>query len=367
MRRHQMLFLVGALGFALAAYPHESATTEFVFAPSDNAAPKEHHVDERPSDAAKKHSDGEPDNRGTEERPLIVQIQPQHHNEVAADAKPERHWYDDPEWWTAWFTLGLFISTTALWIFTWKLWNTTKDAVAGEQNALKVASDTAKAAADHVGQTARTADAMKEVAVAMAKSTEIAKISADATAKLAASATLSAQAAIGVELPRLEVEQAVLVESYTNAQRAIETGDIRIAFYNHGRTTAHIIETCVIGVVPEYDFLPTKARYPLSSVVRSDIGTITAAENTYVIDCYKRISAKEGDAISILKGEKKLWVYGYIRYRDFLDGIWTTKFCLTYSRTATGYTFDDESVYPDYVGRSRDDPRSNHDETENLV
>jgi hypothetical protein len=76
--------------------------------------------------AADKHENSQPNQRGTPEAPFIVQIQPPGQNRVAPQSQQERYWYTTSEGWTAAFTLGLFISTTGLWVFTAFLWNTVR-------------------------------------------------------------------------------------------------------------------------------------------------------------------------------------------------------------------------------------------------
>jgi hypothetical protein len=181
-----------------------------------------------------------------------------------------------------------------------------------------------------------------------------ARISADAARKAAEAADLNAQAAIGVELPRLELH-GIYINTLDSVlqQDALRAGMIRVEFFNHGRTTAHILEDCLVHTVPDFDFLAVKARYPFRSNRQATIGTVTSAQEIYPIDCKTRIILSDEDAESIIQGEKTLWIYGYVKYRDFLEGIWITKFCVTLSRERNIFRFRESSLYPDYTGRQR--------------
>jgi hypothetical protein len=139
---------------------------------------------------------------------------------------------------------------------------------------------------------------------------------ADKTSRIAAdAATLTAKAAIGIELPTFYCPPPNLI---------FQKGDARCAinFINKGRTFAAISETCM--TFRSARALPPKPRYPVNSIeqhqifLEKDLQCTIARNHTF--------SGEEWDAA--LKGETVLWVYGYFRYRDFLQDKHIERFCL---------------------------------------
>ncbi len=173
----------------------------------------------------------------------------------------------------------------------------------------------------------------------------------------AAAATLNAQAAIGVELPRLELNSAEIDYGFT-AQSALEEGDITIGFMNHGRTAAHIIEECVESRFgPVHISLPETPRYTFVGTRKAPFGTVVASGERHFISCEGRTHIQPADARAIYNGTVPLWLYGYVAYRDFLGGYWRTKFCLAFKSGPGGARFE-EADYPAYAGRERYDPNA---------
>lgn len=72
--------------------------------------------------------------------PVRTQAETQH--PIASKPEYESHWYTSPDWWIAGLTLGLFIATAGLWLFTYKLWKTTARAVTDSAEGLELANKT---------------------------------------------------------------------------------------------------------------------------------------------------------------------------------------------------------------------------------
>lgn len=107
---------------------------------------------------------------GTSQNPFVVKIAPSPNAqpETAAQRK-ERQQKASEDWWAVAFAgvaalgaVGLVFVTGGLWVYTYRLWRATLKAVEGEERAIK-------AALDHVRESARAADAMKDAADAMGK------------------------------------------------------------------------------------------------------------------------------------------------------------------------------------------------------
>lgn len=129
------------------------------------------------------------------------------------------------------------------------------------------------------------------------KSANAAKQSADA-------ATTTANALLGVELPRFIV---------TNMKgfRGNDGTYIEIALTNQGRTEAAIISECF--VYKEANTLDEKPRYPLHTLNQIDFGCVIESRQAYILRRKVDISDTSTSPI--------LWGYGYIRYRDFLNNM----------------------------------------------
>ena len=56
-----------------------------------------------------------------------------------------------------------------------------------------------------------------------------------------------------------------------------------------------------------------------------------------------------------MQEHQTLWIYGYVRYRDFLGSVWRSKFCVTFPHFDGRLEFTKSNVYPMYAGREQDD------------
>jgi len=145
------------------------------------------------------------------------------------------------------------------------------------------------------------------------ESLNAAKLSADA-------AKLSADAAIGVALPKLLVSEI----GFQDAEAPGTTdSEVVVTVTNYGRTpafvfreTAEMCNTRTLPPVPDYwnavDLMPSHV------IERRRTYNITARYK----DCRTII-----DYQLLLECKEKMWVYGCVMYRDFLDKPHTLRFC----------------------------------------
>jgi hypothetical protein len=172
----------------------------------------------------------------------------------------------------------------------------------------------------------------------------------------AAAAILNAQAALGVELPRLELQGTEFTLGPRPIWEKLRFGWFIISFRNHGRTTAHITEVCVLPIIG--DTLRPTPQYPKGSALPVQIGAIAPAGGDYHVSCNSRFTFDERRAIEIGQRQKILWVYGFVGYRNFLDEHWRFKFCLLFQADPVNPGFVSPGTYPEYEGNERYDPNS---------
>lgn len=174
-------------------------------------------------------------------------------------------------WWLAAFTGCLFVSTTGLWIFTGLLWRSTKRAVEGEAEAIKIAK--------------RTAAAMKT----------------------------SADAAVNVQLPVFAYDVRV----------DWNTGDYWINVQIVGPTPIRITSSCL---VPQLGgLLPDTKRYPVAAARDLPQQYILREGGSFVVQRARDISHAEWDKVR--RRSIVLWIYGYLDYVDFMRRIIREGFC----------------------------------------
>jgi hypothetical protein len=173
---------------------------------------------------------------------------------------------------------------------------------------------------------------------------------ADAATKAAEAADLNARAAIGVELPRLELFRASWGSGVMSAVDKLQGGNLTVILRNYGRTGAHIIEDCITADIPEYDFMPDDPTYPVFGVEKAEIGKVIEPTEGHLIFGQGKLTILPSQADSVLRGEKTLYVYGYVKYRDFLGDTWRSKFCLTLNDK---WQLLESTTWPNYSGRSR--------------
>lgn len=134
----------------------------------------------------------------------------------------------------------------------------------------------------------------------------------EATEKAANAAKISADAALGVELPRFVVTSMRLEWDGTEPL-------ISITLTNHGRTEALITGECLI--YRKEPALAPNPRYPMHTQRRIDFGKIIKTGESHTIK-----ESIPTDDINKDSDIPIIWGYGYIKYRDFLGGKHTSGF-----------------------------------------
>ncbi|HUC66526.1 MAG TPA: hypothetical protein VMA53_13900 [Stellaceae bacterium] len=209
--------------------------------------------------------------------------------------------------------LTLFNGLLAL--FAYRLWRSTSNlvGVAGEQSR-----------------------DLKEMIAVARDAADAAKRSADAVA-------LQCRATVGAELPRFELGHVHLAYSDQSVRQALKAPSIDLRFTNYGRTAALVLERCVevrLGQTlppdPTYDCVEA-----LAVVEAVDSGKSVGLE------AHRRLGdLTESQVHGLQSGLNKMWVYGFVRFRDFLGIEHKTGFCLRWTpprgEASTGGSFVQE-------------------------
>lgn len=276
--------------------------------------------------------------RGGASKPVFVQSVPSAESlDEANHKKYER--YEKPTlerlmgWGTFWlavFTLLLVIGTAVLAMFTYKLWR-----------------DARKTAAASVKDTQ--------------ESLRIAAQSADA-------ATLSAKAAIGIELPILRIippdliamtEPIVDGETYGGSVNdGLPTQYSGLGYFkctNYGRTPAFPSSfSCgwqVTAILPESPIYSGTVQINHAVVYRPEKDDTEPA----TIDAHFTIEVSSQEIEAIKKGDAWLWFYGRLSYEDFMGGQHSYMFCWRWADRNPP-----SSNHPFYFFASDGDPPSSY-------
>lgn len=152
-------------------------------------------------------------------------------------------------------------------------------------------------------------------------------------AKGASAALLQAQTATAVDLPIVFLSGLMLLQPIPlvgeDTQEPVdEPAPIwsrpRFSFTNHGRTPAVVTELrwgqAICFDLPEG--LPTTISewLPTGTVIEPDGGVFIYSETTH-------ISQVPDERSAILAGERRIWVFGEIKFRDFLGASHMHRFC----------------------------------------
>jgi hypothetical protein len=143
----------------------------------------------------------------------------------------------------------------------------------------------------------------------------------------------SADAAMGVALPRFEVTEVRIQRGGGETVEEALWRPTRITLVNVGQSAAVLLRECIVFAV--CDALPAIPDYSLGRV--SNIGfrfPIEARDHHFISAAAGGLN-EYGEPFGIdpfeldqvATGPSTLWVYGYIVYRDFLDEIATKGFC----------------------------------------
>jgi hypothetical protein len=180
--------------------------------------------------------------------------------------------------------------------------------------------------------TAGMREGAREQSLAMTRSVDaamaVAQDAADAAKRAAEAALLQARAAIGVELPRLELSDIELQWADQSVRQALKAPSVRVAFTNHGRTTAFVGETCVelrlADALPPEPLYRNVSSFGTAAAVASG-GSVGAGAERPLGDLAEAQSEK------LLTGQSTLWVYGFVGFRDFLGARHRLGFCLCWT------------------------------------
>ena len=133
-----------------------------------------------------------------------------------------------------------------------------------------------------------------------------------------------AQAAIGVELPRLLVSAIVLHRpGVADLAASLQFARVEVSIKNYGRTPAFIRQESI--EIADEPFLPETPIYP--SAVDKEPDCVIESGDSYQMKVIYREGISHQNISKLLEGRIFLWVYGYIAYWDFLSERHQTGFC----------------------------------------
>jgi hypothetical protein len=149
-----------------------------------------------------------------------------------------------------------------------------------------------------------------------------------AAMKGARASETQARALVAAEKPVIGLERLNLVIDGSDdkptpapAGEPPETGALEFWIHNSGRTSATIVEYCIVPHIGER--LPASPIYTLRVVAENIIGVGDSVQfgptAPYRIDDTRRRA--------VFSAEQWLWAYGFVAYRDFLEDIYEIGFC----------------------------------------
>jgi hypothetical protein len=138
-------------------------------------------------------------------------------------------------------------------------------------------------------------------------------------------AILQARAAIGVKLPKIILSRVDFGDAgAASLASRLQSPKIAISVTNYGQTPAFLlgqaieIEVCAL--------LPAKPEYPSAFDLAPE--TVVEYKNKYLLGTARLNSPLSPDDIqAILDGNTRLWVYGYVYYRNILSEPHMARFC----------------------------------------
>jgi hypothetical protein len=143
--------------------------------------------------------------------------------------------------------------------------------------------------------------------------------------KAANAATAAANAANQTGRLMLRMEQPLIAIEQMDYQSKSQICYIKLG--NHGRTPA-FFKSFII------DYMTSNFPSDEPSYNTANIQPITKQGVTNhgdVIDINTSLGVSLGDWVRILKGEYKIWIYGYAEYEDFMNGLIRYKFCRVFT------------------------------------
>lgn len=198
-------------------------------------------------------------------------------------------------------------------------------------------------------------DLLRAQSQALTQTLGVLKETADATRQIADAALLQARAAVGVELPRLELGAIELVHADESIRQALKAPAVALRFVNHGRTTAFLTTRCV--ELRLADALPAEAEY--RTIDELEIAEAVASGASAEAGAAQRLGELSETEVEALRlGRRTLWVYGFVAFRDFLGIEHRKGFCLRWrppsAQAAIGGSFQPDG--PEAYVYERDEP-----------
>jgi hypothetical protein len=184
-----------------------------------------------------------------------------------------------------------------------------------------------------------------------AASIELARRSADA-------ADLSAKAALGAELPALHIVEVSAMGNLVEPQKWIAHFYPIIRIKNYGRTPAFVsgvvTNMCVARTVSAQPAYSEFTQFPTRFVIP---GGETYEHTDPVMMVRTKLTEAEQDAFLTEMGD--LFVFGVIRFKDFLGMSWEKGFLFNYVRRIADFN-DAGRVYPAYDYQRLEQPKQTH-------
>jgi hypothetical protein len=164
----------------------------------------------------------------------------------------------------------------------------------------------------------------------------------DKTARIAAEAAKkSADAVVSAELPILILHFVNLtapgIASISPKVPLPEKFKPIISFENYGRGPAQIVSGCLEWTIAkDASELPLPPKY--QNIVPYTANAVILQSRRIPVDAPCEIELTSDQVASLNICEQFLWVYGYIAYRDFLDGPHEARFCIKWAPYREGYS-----------------------------
>ncbi len=288
----------------------------------------------QPESAAESQHEAEKNEQATPKSLVVIPSAPTSNKREESSTQPHESTEEGSEYWPTFFGLHIKITDSLLALFTFLLFVYTARLYYATRGLWQVA---------------------KDQAIDMKASIAVATQSANA-------ATLSAQAAIGIELPILKATpvnyllhlNAPIPTNETFAGRPHNdvpskySGIGSVCIVNHGRTQAFPIVFeygwKVASVLPPIPMYTGTERFNHAVVIKQD------HDYTIGLDC--TIELSESEIAVIGKETDWLWFYGSIHYFDFLNEKREARFCWRWANRNpigeyVGYGFASDGQPPD--------------------
>jgi hypothetical protein len=151
------------------------------------------------------------------------------------------------------------------------------------------------------------------------------KDSIAAAKESANAAVLQARAAIGVELPKIILSRVHFGDTgAASLASRLQSPKIEISVTNYGKTPAFLLRQAI--EIEVCALLPAKPVYPSAFDLPPE--TVVEYKNKFPLGTARpKCPLSPEDIQAILDGNTRLWVYGYVYYRDILSEPHMARFC----------------------------------------